>query len=64
MFDLPGRLVVAYGLIALVVLAAAAFAFWRSRNTQAIRDGKARVRLEERYRVRDEARTEDQSAER
>ena len=55
MLDLPMRLVVAYGLIGLTVLIVAAWALWRARNTYARRDARARTRLDERYRRRDEA---------
>lgn len=50
MLDMPTRLVIAYGLIALMVLAAAGLVWWRSRNTQRRRDERARRRLAERYR--------------
>ena len=53
--DMPMRLVIAYALIALMLLAAAGFAWWRTRNTQQRRDERARSRLAERYRQRDEA---------
>jgi len=53
MFDLPMRLVIAYGLIGLMVLGAVAFFWWRSRNTQERRDTRARTRLAEYYRKRD-----------
>jgi uncharacterized iron-regulated membrane protein len=55
MLDLPMRLVVAYGLIALVVLAIAALLLWRTRNSQGRRDRRDRDRLTERYRVREES---------
>ena len=54
MFDLPLRLVVAYGLMALIVLAVAALAWWAGRNTHARRHAKARDRLAEHYRQRAE----------
>jgi hypothetical protein len=54
-FDLPLRLVIAYGLIGLMVLAAAAALWWRARNSYARRDERARVRLARHYRRRDEA---------
>jgi hypothetical protein len=50
--DLPMRLVTAYGLIALLVLAAAAFAWWRAHNSRERRDARARNRLTKRYRQR------------
>lgn len=49
------RLVIAYGLIALLMLAAAALAWWMSHNSRRKRDERARHRLEERYRSRDAA---------
>ena len=52
---MPTRLVVAYGLIALMVIGAAALVWWRARNTHHRRDTRARAALEERYRLRDEA---------
>jgi hypothetical protein len=55
MFDMPMRLVIAYGLIALIALAGAAFAWWHSHNSQHRRDARARTRLAKRYRQRDEA---------
>ena len=53
--DLPMRLIVAYGLIALMVLAGAAYFGWRAYNSQRRRDDRARGRVAERYRKRDEA---------
>jgi hypothetical protein len=53
--DLPMRLVVAYGLIGLMVLAAVAWAWWRARNTHPRREARERARLAEHYRRRDEA---------
>jgi uncharacterized iron-regulated membrane protein len=53
--DLPMRLVIAYGLIALLMLAAAAILWWRARNSRERRDARARDRLAERYRQRLEA---------
>lgn len=55
MFDLPARLVVAYGLIALMVLAVAALVWWGAHNTQHRRSERAKHRLAERYRQREEA---------
>ncbi len=52
---MPTRLLVAYGLIALPVLAGAAFAWWTAYNSRSRRDARARTRLAERYRRRDEA---------
>jgi hypothetical protein len=54
-FEMPTRLVIAYGLIAVMLLAAAGFAWWRARNTHERRDARARARQAARYRVRDEA---------
>ena len=59
MLDLPMRLVIAYGLIALMALAGAAFVWWRVRNTQARRDERRRGRLAEHYRKRDEGASTD-----
>jgi hypothetical protein len=55
MFELPTRLLVAYGLIALMVLAAVAAILWNWRNSHQRRDTRARNRLHETYRKRDEA---------
>jgi hypothetical protein len=52
---MPTRLLVAYGLIALMALAALAFTWWSTHNSQSRRDERARERLAERYRLRDEA---------
>ena len=54
MLDIPMRLVIAYGLIALMVLAAVGLAWWRAHNSQRRRDERARSRLAERYRQRSE----------
>ena len=54
MLDQSMRLLIAYGLIGLMVLAAGAFVWWRARNTQERRDTRARTRLAEYYRKRDE----------
>ena len=59
MDEMPARLLIAYGLIALMVAAAAAFAWWKSRNTRTRRDARARARLDERYRLRDETAASD-----
>jgi len=53
--DMPIRLIVAYGLIALMGLAVLTWVGWRARNTQARRDARARSRLAEYHRRRDEA---------
>ena len=55
MFDLPMRLVIAYGLIAVIVLAAVAVAVRIVRNSQPRRDLRARALQTEHYRKRDEA---------
>ena len=52
---MPARLLVAYAIIALLVLAGAAFAWWTAHNSRSRRDARARTRLAERYRLRDEA---------
>lgn len=52
---MPTRLVVAYGIMALMVLAGAAFAWWTVHNSRSRRDQRARARLAERYRLRGEA---------
>lgn len=54
-FDIPARLLVAYALIVLLVLAAIALAGWRASRTQRWRDRRANERLAERYRQRREA---------
>lgn len=58
MFELPTRLLVAYGLIALILLAAVAVVLWTVRNSQDRRDSRARARLSEQYRKRDQAAAE------
>ena len=55
MLDVTTRLAVAYGLIALMLLAAVGGVVWKLRNTQQRRDERSRARLAERYRQRDEA---------
>ena len=55
MLDPSTRLLVAYGLIGLMVLAAVAFIWWRAHNTQERRDTRARTKLAEYYRKRDQA---------
>ena len=60
---MPVRLLVAYGLIALMALGVLAFAWWSTHNSQRRRDGHARERLAERYRFRDEAASEHASGE-
>lgn len=52
------RLLVAYGLIALMVLAGLAFAWWARHNSSDRRAERSRTRLAERYRQRDEAAAE------
>jgi uncharacterized iron-regulated membrane protein len=54
-FGMPARLIVAYMLILLLVVAALAFALWNARRTQQWRDKRARERLAERYQERREA---------
>jgi HAMP domain-containing protein len=58
---MPARLLVAYGLIALMALGVLAYAWWRSHNSQSRRAARARERLAERYRLRDEAAPESAS---
>jgi threonine/homoserine/homoserine lactone efflux protein len=53
--DVPNRLIIAYGLIALMGLAILAWIGWRARNTRPRRDARARSRLAEHHRRRDEA---------
>jgi len=64
MFDLSGRLMIAYGLIALIVLAVAGMVLWRRHNTPRRRRLRDRVRTTERYRRRQEqaAATDDEPA--
>jgi hypothetical protein len=64
MFELPTRLVVAYGLITLMVLAAVAVAVWTFRNSQPRRDLRARARQTEHYRKRDQAAAEQAASKR
>jgi hypothetical protein len=64
MFDLPTRLLVAYGLIALIVLAAVGFVLWSMRNTHQRRDSRARNRLDANYRKRDKAAADHAAAKR
>jgi hypothetical protein len=52
---MPTRLLFAYAIVALLVFAGAAFAWWTAYNSRDRRDARARARLAERYRVRDEA---------
>jgi hypothetical protein len=52
---MPARLAIAYGIIALLVLAGAAFAWWTAHNSRSRRSARARERLAERYRKRDQA---------
>jgi len=52
---MPTRLVLAYAILAMLVLAGAAFAWWTKHNSRDRRDARARARLAERYRQRDEA---------
>ena len=52
---MPTRLLVAYAIIAMLVIAGAAFAWWSAHNSRSRRDARARARLAERYRLRDEA---------
>ena len=52
---MPTRILLAYAIIAVLVLAGAAFAWWTRHNSRDRRDARARARLAERYRVRDEA---------
>lgn len=53
--DTYTRLVVAYGLIALMILGAAALVWWRARNTYERRAERARTRDADRRRQRDAA---------
>jgi len=52
---MPTRLLLAYAIIALLVLAGAAFAWWTAHNSRERRDARAKARLAARYRLRDEA---------
>jgi hypothetical protein len=58
MFDLPTRLVVAYGLIALLVLAAVAMVWWLRHNSPHHRDQRQKARDVARYRLREQAAAE------
>jgi hypothetical protein len=53
--DLPTRLIIAYGLIALMGFAVLALIGWRTYNTRERRDARARIRQAEYHRRRDEA---------
>ena len=61
MLDMSTRLLVAYGLIAAMLLAAAAVAFWSMRNSWQRRDARDRARQAKRYQVRDDARTAERA---
>ena len=52
---MPTRLLLAYAIVAVLVLSGAAFAWWTPYNSRDRRDARARARLAERYRLRDEA---------
>ena len=49
------RILLAYAILAVLVLAGAAFVWWTAYNSRDRRDARARARLAERYRLRDEA---------
>ena len=53
--DVPTRLIIAYGLIALMGLAIVAWFAWRAYHTQQRRDARARIRQAEYHRRRDES---------
>ena len=53
--DLPTRLIIAYGLIALMSFAILALIGWRAYHTRERRDARARTRQAEYHRRRDEA---------
>ena len=56
--DMPTRLIIAYGLIALMGFAVVAWIGWRAYHTQPRRDARARSRQAEYHRRRDEAATD------
>lgn len=58
MFDLPARLLIAYGLIALMVLAAVALALWLRHNTPRRRYEREKARTDAQYRRRQQAAAE------
>jgi hypothetical protein len=58
MLDMPMRLVVAYGLIAAMLLIATAIAWWSRYNSRERREVRSRARQAEIYRVRDETAAE------
>jgi hypothetical protein len=60
MFDVPVRLVIAYGLIALMVLAAVVLVWWGLQNTDRERRRRERAKDLERYRRRDASAESDQ----
>lgn len=64
MFDPTTRLFVAYGLIAFMLLAGLAIVLWKMHNSRPRRDARARTRLHDHYRKRDEAAVEQATAER
>jgi threonine/homoserine/homoserine lactone efflux protein len=53
--DVPARLIIAYGLIALMGFAVLAWVGWRAYHSQQRRDARARSRQAEYHRRRDEA---------
>ena len=61
MLDISTRLLVAYGLIAAMLLAAAALAFWSMRNSWQRRDARDRARQARRYQARDAARSAERA---
>ena len=58
MFDLPIRLVIAYGLIALMVLAAVALVLWLRHNSPHRRYERQKTRTDEQYGRREQAAAE------
>lgn len=58
MFDLSARLVIAYGLIALMVLAAVALVLWLRHNSPHRRYERQKTRTDEQHRRREQAAAE------
>ena len=62
MLEIPTRLIIAYGLIAAMLLAAVAVALWSVRNSWHRRDARDRARLAKHYQRRDEAAAAERAA--
>ncbi len=62
MFEISTRLLVAYGLIAAMLLAGVAVALWNIRNSWQRRDARDRARLAKHYQRRDDAAAAERAA--